>query len=265
MGYDNSLANLKGMFDIMAHTSPLNLSGDAFVHTRVISGFKSNVSTTVMDDITMIPGTTTIPYPNGIQLKVFSSATSDALSGIGAQKIEIHYLDTNYNELEETIIMNGTTPVNTVATDIHRIQHFYVKQVGSNGIPTGNISLTNLAGTVTYDYITEANQSLYTGYTIPKNHWGFILGWHGTSTKQPASLRLRATCSRYDRTLLPGVFIIQDVVNVNNSSSGHIPFDVPLRFPPMTDIKISALGGAGGSDVSGSFVIMLMTTDLMLP
>lgn len=229
-------------------------------HFHVVSSFKQSISTTVLDDISLIPSTTVIPYPNGIQLAVVSNNVNDTVLGTGIRQVDIHYLDSNYIEQAELVNLNGTTPVNTIATNITRILDFHTQLVGSTGAAVGNISLTNLAGTVIYDYLQAGgNQSLTAHYTIPDGRIGYITGWQATSTKQPISLRLRATRAKHEYMLLPGVFIFHDIVNLNNSTSGQIVFSTPIKCPSRTDIKLSAIGtGAAGSECSASFSILLV-------
>jgi hypothetical protein len=88
------------------------------------------------------------------QMAVSSSSASDTSNGTGAQQVHIHYLDGNYAEQIEVVTLNGTTPVNTIATNILRINAFHLWRAGSSGTSAGNISIKNIAATVTYDYIT---------------------------------------------------------------------------------------------------------------
>jgi hypothetical protein len=231
---------------------------DATYH--VITSFKQNVSTTVLDDLWEVTGVSVIPYPNGIQLAVSSDNANDTALGTGTRTVNFHYLDTNYIEKSEIITLNGLTPVNTVATNIQRILNFHTQTVGSNGVAVGNVSVKNLAGTVTFDMIKAGgNQSLTGHFTIPAGKIGYVTGWQATSTKQALSIRLRATRDRHDGTLLSGVFIFHDAVNLNNSTSGQIRFTSFLKCQPKTDIKLSAIGtGAAGGDCSGSFAVILV-------
>lgn len=77
-------------------------------------------------------------------MRFVSSSANDTLAGTGIQKIHIHYLDSNYVSHEEIVNMNGTTPANTVATDIFRINSMHATQVGSLEVSAGNISLQKL-------------------------------------------------------------------------------------------------------------------------
>lgn len=226
----------------------------------VITSFKRSISATVLDDLTEIPSTTVIPYPNGIQLRVVSSSANDSASGTGIRTIMLEYLDIDYQYLIETITLNGATPVNSVATNIQRVLCIHAATVGSAMVSVGNISLTNVAGTVTYDYITAGgNQSLTGHFTVPGDRIGFITGWQASSTKQSVSLRLRATRDKFTGQRIPSVFLFQDIVNLADSSSGLIRFTSFLKCEPKTDIKMSAISTtASPADASGSFGIILV-------
>src|SRR5659263_687910 len=55
---------------------------------------------------------------NPMRMQIVSSSSNDGSSGPGARQVDIHYLDNNYAEQTELITLNGTTPVNTIATNI---------------------------------------------------------------------------------------------------------------------------------------------------
>lgn len=225
-----------------------------------IFGYKQGISTTVLDDVSQIPATTVIPTPDGIQLRAVSSSANDiAVTGSGIRTLELYFLDTNYNMQSETITMNGLTPVNTVATNIQRVLWIHTYTAGAGGVAAGNISLTNIAGTVTYEYIVAGgNRSLSSHFTVPDGKTGFILGWQSSSVKQDMSIRLRATVHFHNRTLLlPGVFIFHNVMTLKDSSL-YDPMKPPLSFPAHCDIKVSALAGTANGDCEAGFSILLV-------
>lgn len=201
--------------------------------------------------------TATYAFPTGpIQMKAVSTSADDAAAGTGMQQLHIHYLDENYVAREETVTLNGLTPVNTVATDILRVNWVHSWAVGSGGLPAGNVSLTNLAGTVTYGFvgagINHGRQAIYTvpaGYTAHINHWQASSGSTGEHFCQTS---LRATTHR--GVLLPGVFLIQDETGTQNGGSAF-NLEVPIHVPAMADIKISAISDSVSANVTalGSF------------
>ena len=220
-------------------------------------GRKIGVSATVMSDLTQIPGVDTIPYPNGIQLRVVSDSVNDISNGSGVRTLRLVYLDTNYDIQQEIITMNGLTAVNTVATDIRRIYWINTITAGSGGVAAGNISLQNLAGTVTYEYIKAAeNRSLTCHFTIPNNTTGYVLAWQASGKKQTISIRFRAAADPYTGELTPGVFTFRSIVDLYDSASGLLTPLIPGKFLAKTDLKLSAIADVVGGDAAGTFQIV---------
>lgn len=224
-----------------------------------IPGRKDQISSTELDDITQIPNTVIVPIPDSIQMEIVSDDVNDTSGGTGIQSIDIHYLDGSGLEAEETVIMSGLTPVNTVATDITFIQWIHAKTVGSNTVAVGNIRLRDTTGATTYEFIESGgNQSLSSKYQVPSDKTGYIVGWQASGTVKEVDLRIRATVERFDRSLIPGVFLFQDNVLVNDATSGWIPFLVPLLMPAGAIIKLSAKSKAAGGNAGGQFDIVLV-------
>lgn len=229
--------------------------GKAPLFSRYIPcGRKIGVSTTVMSDLTQIPNVDTIPYPNGIQLRIVSDSANDTSNGTGIRTLRIVYLDVNYDIQNEIIIMNGLTPVNTIATNIQRIYWMSTITAGANGVAVGNISLQNLAGTITYEYIKASeNKSLTCHFTIPKDTTGYVLAWQVSGKKQTMSIRFRAAADPYTGELTPGIFTFRSIVDLYDSASGLLTPLIPGKFLAKTDLKISAIGDVGGGDAAGTF------------
>ena len=87
------------------------------------------------------------------QMQIVSTSASDNSAGVGAQQVKITYLKTDFTLNTEFILTNGVTPVNTVNTDIFRIEKFEVSRTGSNLIGIGNISLQSIGGATTFERI----------------------------------------------------------------------------------------------------------------
>lgn len=194
----------------------------------------------------------------GQQMKFVSSSANDTLAGTGIQKIHIHYLDSNYAVHTETVNMNGTTPVSTVATDIFRINAMHAYQVGSGGVAAGNISLTNTGATVTYAYLTAGmNWARQAIYTVPAGVTGYITHWQASSGSASGNhftqISLRATC--HQGVLLPGVFLLIDEVGTQDGGD-TVNYDIPIRIPAMSDVKISAISDTSNANVTALGAIM---------
>lgn len=86
---------------------------------------------------------------NGAQRALVSASANDAAAGTGARTVRIHYYTlaadgTIAGPFTETVTLNGTTPVPTVATNIALIDRMVVLTAGSAGtaVPVGVVSLT---------------------------------------------------------------------------------------------------------------------------
>lgn len=224
-----------------------------------IPGKKNTISSAVLDDLTEIPGVTVTTEPGGIQLEVVSTSPNDTLLGTGMRSLEMYYLDTDGLERQEIVELNGVTPVQTIATNIDFVQWAHTKTKGSSSVAEGNVSIQGVGGGTVFEYITlGGNQSLSGRFKVPSNMTGFITGWQGSGITKIVDLRLRATVDRFDRTLLDGIFLFQDLVNLNDATSGYIPFPSPLRMPGGSVIKLSAKSSAAGGNASGQFDIVLI-------
>lgn len=209
----------------------------------------------VREDIWEIGGTYVFPPDGGIQMRVVSTSAADdgSPAGTGARTVDIHYLDAAGATQSETVTLNGTSAVNTVATDILRIQDFHVKTVGSGGAVAGVLSLQNTAGTVTYSSIdTGNNKARQAIFTIPAGCRGYITTvWAGAgvaSGQHYLDASLRSTSDFTADELTPGVF--QHKVNlVVQDGSAPIVLPVPICFPALADIKISAVSDSGTANV----------------
>ena len=139
------------------------------------------------------------------------------------------------------------------------MQWIHAKTVGSLGIAAGNISLTDTGGVTIFEYVVAGgNQSLSAKYKVPTGHTGYVVGWQCSGITKKIDTRLRATVERFDRTLVPGVFLFQDITVLNDATSGWIPFSVPLKMPAGAEIKLSAISSAAGGDGAGQFDIMIV-------
>lgn len=80
------------------------------------------------------------------QLRLVSASAADAAAGTGARTVRIVYFDqTGAGPFTETVTLNGTTPVNTVGTNLCFIEEMQVITAGSGGTNAGIITLQTLA------------------------------------------------------------------------------------------------------------------------
>ena len=89
----------------------------------------------------------------GIQMEAVSTSTDDTLLGTGAQKLKLdYYTESPWERHTEVVEMDGTTPVNTVATNIYRLNKVTV----SKGHPAvGTITLKSTDAVTLYAQIDQ--------------------------------------------------------------------------------------------------------------
>lgn len=206
-----------------------------------IFGYNADVDN-VREDMWEIGGTYVFPA-SPIQMKIVSSSIDDTAAGTGARTVDIHYLDNTYTQQVEAITLNGTTPVNTVATNILRINNIHTMTAGTNGLPVGNISLQNIAGTITYSYIIAGlNASRQSIYTVPAGKTLYITSWDwGTGNaagNRFAEFLLRAKTT-FDNELV-SIFHIRSI-SIAQDGDGNHSLDVPIKILATSDIKISVI------------------------
>ena len=131
-------------------------------------------------------GTPALTVPTGIQMNISSTSVNDASAGTGIRTVKIHYLDTLLNEQNEVVTMNGTSAVNTVATDIKFVNSMHIMSGGTSKDADGVISLKN--GAVTYAQIlTNKRRCSSSVRRVPKGKRLMITSLYGASSSGTAT------------------------------------------------------------------------------
>lgn len=163
------------------------------------------------------------PWMTGAtSLEVLSSGASDTSAGIGARSIILQGLDTDYNEIQSTVTLNGTTPA-AVPIQFFRLNSASIVTAGTSQVNVGDITIRNSgAGTirgVMPATIGNLRQCVYTvpaGYKLAiysvlgsinridtSDRWATIESWvrvNGVVT-QPAEASISASSSFQDNFL----------------------------------------------------------------
>lgn len=123
------------------------------------------------------------------QRSIASASASDSSAGTGARTVKITYLtSTGTGPFTETVTLNGTTYVNTVATDICFIEEIKVMTVGSTGSNVGILTLkaATAGGGATIGTINATNnQTFWAHHYVPlgkeSNITGVSVSHNGTT------------------------------------------------------------------------------------
>ena len=216
------------------------------------NGYTAGATTSDTDIWT---GATSYAFPAaemGMEV-VSSDNTNDKADGTGALTVKIYYLTDAYVEKTETVTLDGTTPVATVATDIFRVNALVVASTGSSGKAAGTISLRHLSDTPVYAQISAGNTKDRNGiYTVPAGKSLYItslaLSVLNANADKGCRFTLRAT---YDdlaaAALTAGTFFMPYFEIALRNGAFHRDFEMPLKFGAGTDLKMSALAEAAST------------------
>jgi len=188
-------------------------------------------------------------YPaSALAMTIVSSNANDTAAGTGARTVRVIGLNANYEEVSQTVSLNGTTTV-SIPTSLIRVYRAFVVTAGSGNTAAGTITIAN--GGTTYAQITVGeNQTLMAVYTVPA---GVTLYLTSADVSTGSASGTQYIVSRLIQRPFGGVF--RDVSKVS-LQSGQVSFDgfaAPLVFPAKTDIEIRAVGSANNNEVSGVF------------
>jgi hypothetical protein len=202
--------------------------------------------------------TDTYVFPTApMQMKLTSTSDGDSAAGTGVQAVHIEYLDANYKPASVEFDTGGIAGVLTLPEDILRINGFHATRVGANGRAVGALSLTNVAGTVTYGFVNVGeNTARQAIYTVPDGFWGYVNHWQqssGSTGSHFCQMTLDATTHLGE--LYPGVFLLQDEAGSQNGGS-PINFPIAIPIPPRADVKIRAASDAPNANVTALGAIM---------
>jgi len=188
---------------------------------------------------------------NGLTMASKPYAVVDQSASTGAQVVGITYLDGDYAVHGEIVVLNGTTVVPTINTDMFRINAFAMIAAGSGNVSAGDLSIRNLADTPEYSHITAgyttARQLIF---TVPAGMTGYITG--GTisastpndSKVQTARIIMRTNENPDLQFLTGSVFYPKAEIVVCNETV-PIHFESPVKVIEKSDFIVSGQGFTG--------------------
>lgn len=181
-------------------------------------------------------------------MKVSSSSTDDASAGTGARTVTVQGLDGNYNEVSETVTLDGQTEVLTTQTFL-RVFRAFVVTAGSGGTAVGTIYVgtgTVTAGVPANIYAAipiGANQTQMALWTVPAGYTFYITGGTFSAASNNAA---QYVLGQFFFRPLGGVF--RDVADVTvNSNVFRYDWEIPIPIPEKSDIEARAIALSGSN------------------
>ena len=227
--------------------------------------FKFGNNPTVGDSLETIwaEGGLYVYPPTASVMTVSSSSTADTSAGTGARTVTVFGLDADYNEISETVTLNGQTAVSTTKSYL-RVNRMIVRSAGSGGanagvIYTGTGTVTSGVPANVYasiNGVTGSNQSLMALWTVPAGYTAYLLQYdisNGTTSNTPAVCKLILAIRPYGE-----VFQSKDVKSLTTGMHVEETFTVPTKITEKSDIEIRAISSSNSVsfDISAAFEII---------
>lgn len=227
--------------------------------------FKFGNNTTVGDSLETIwaEGGLYVYPPSASVMTVSSSSTADTSAGTGARTVTVFGLDADYNEISETVTLNGQTAVNTTKSYL-RVNRMNVRSAGSGGanagvIYTGTGTITSGVPANVYasiNGVTGSNQSLMAIWTVPAGYTAYLLQYdisNGTTSNTPAVCKLVLAIRPYGE-----VFQSKDVKSLTTGMHVEERFSLPVKVTEKSDIEVRAISSSASVsfDISAAFEII---------
>ena len=201
-------------------------------------------------------------YPDTPQTITISSDDAKDTSigpGVGAISVTVFGVDSNYDEFEITVDLEGLSPV-TVSDDILRADRVIVKSAGSTGYNEGTIYVgygavaLGIPASKLAIITPTFNQSQMAVYTVPAGKVCFLEDYYNNT-----GAGKDATVQSYARPF-GEVFQLKRIVS-SFENNFYYPNRMPFFFDEKTDVEIRALSAAAGAPVSAGFDMLIVDKD----
>jgi hypothetical protein len=234
--------------------------GVVAAHTLVHKfGRNTDVDTTASEDVWEAPTVLWVPPTTARLHDLVSTDANDTAAGSGARTIRVFGLDAAGVLLEETVILNGVTPVATANT-YTMIYRMLVLTGGTGGENAGTITATaQTDGTITAQINATVSQTNMAIYQIPASTVGYLVSWYfgilgGTNADVDFALMQKSPAA--DSVWLP-----VQIHGAQASGTSHVSHDIeyPIAFAAQTLLKVRATTTASNQDVMAGFDLVLAT------
>ena len=196
------------------------------------------------------------PYPtSAVTMFVSSTSANDANGGTGANSILIQGLDENYDEVEETVLLNGHTQVATQNSYL-RIYRAFVTLCGTGGTSGGIIyvgssgATSGVPNTTIYANLHLGNQTQIAAYTVPAGYTLYVDDINFTAGLSQANKT--ATCTFRSRDHGTNVFRTR-LISVLQSNQLITKFEYPQEFYEKTDLECRVSTNTTNNAIGASF------------
>jgi hypothetical protein len=205
--------------------------------------------------IVAVFGSGYVPQAAAAQRSLKSSSASDATGGTGAITVQINYLNNAMQLKQDTVTLNGTTAVNTNATDIQYIESLIVLTCGSYLANVGTITMfsgTAGGGSAMASINVGDNRTFWAQHYVPAGNTLYVSKHTGAGTLAAGRTYMVA----YGDPQSPNpIYQVGDIIiHLAGGTEDH-EYDCPLVItgPNLVVMRENPVASVASNEVYGSF------------
>lgn len=185
-----------------------------------------------------------LTYPTTAAVASINSASSNS-----GTEITVQGLDGNYDEVSDTITLDGSGDGSTTQTFL-RINRAFIS---NNDELAADVTITVGANTLAKVSALH-RQTLQCIYTVPDGKAAYLTQLNASVQEKDKQISMRFFVKENHQD---SVFRTRDFVTFQTTTFQKT-FPVPLRFGPQSDIQLQAISPDTNTEVSGNFDLILV-------
>lgn len=180
-------------------------------------------------------------------VQVLSDSAADTSAGIGARTVTVRGVGAAWTAVEETVVLNGTTPVATSAI-FFRVNEVVVATVGSSAQNVGTITVRSAAtADIQAQILPKEGRARSANYTVPTAKTAHLVRAE-YDVVSPAGDRALVTLRGEYRIGTTGTWTELFSRTVAADSAGALEFPSRPALPATSDFRVSASTDIDGVD-----------------
>lgn len=183
-------------------------------------------------------------------LTIASDSADDNANGVGLRTIELQGLDINWNEIEETVTLDGLTPV-TTTSHFFRLYRAKGIDVGTNGTNVGAIVVSAPSNGATMCTVAAGEGQSQLGiYSVPLGRVLAMESVVATAFKQTAAAY---EVQMFLRTALKAWRLVDSLGGHSQASPSIRRYQIPRKIPACSDIEFRVDVSTNNTGISVDF------------
>lgn len=228
-----SLTELERLYGASVGPTMIGLGRVPTLRLGNVIGKNTDVdNSTLPEDVWTGGGTYPFPATAG-PVSLVSTSAADTSAGTGLRTVRVIGLDTAYGEIQEDVVLNGTTPVPTLQSFL-RVNDLRGLTAGSGNENAGTVT-GSIAGDVVAHMLPGAGRAQQTVFTVPLGHTALVVFTaFGIQRTQDAFVEFEIV------TRSPGApLVVRNTTTVSAASPWPSPIITPVPVPILerTDVR----------------------------